>query len=92
MSLVFESAKFDDLDDIMRLVRTTGWPHRAEDVSVGLALGHGLKAVHNSAVVGVAMWWTFGVKAGRVGLVIVDPTSQGAGIGRAIMELSLIHI
>ena len=86
MSLEFESAEFDDLDDIMRLVKTTGWPHRAEDVSVGLALGHGVKAIHNGTVVGVAMWWTFGVAAGRVGLVIVDPTAQGAGIGRAITE------
>ena len=55
MSLVFKSAKVDDLDDIMRLVKTTGWPHRAENVSVGLALGHGLKAIHNGTVVGVAM-------------------------------------
>ena len=86
MSLVFESAEFDDLDDIMRLVKTTGWSHRAEDVSAGLALGHGLKAIHNGTVVGVAMWWTFGVAAGRVGLVIVEPTSQGVGIGRAITE------
>lgn len=67
-SLVFESTRLDDLDDIMRLVRTTGWPHRTEDVSVALALGHGLKAIHNGTVVGVAMWWTFGFAAGRVGV------------------------
>ena len=72
MSLEFESAELDDLDDIMRLVKTTGWPHRAEDVSVGLTLGHGLKAIHNGTVIGVAMWWTFGVAAGRVGLVILS--------------------
>lgn len=89
MSLVFESAGLDVLDDIMRLVRTTGWPHRAEDVSVALVLGHGLTAIHNGTVVGVAMWWTFGAEAGRVGLIIVDPTSQGAGIGRAITERAL---
>ena len=52
----------------MRLVRKTGRPHRTEDVSVALALGHGLKAIHNGTVVGVAMWWTFGFAAGRVGV------------------------
>ena len=89
MSLELQSAGLDDLDDIMRLVRTTGWPHRAEDVSVALSLGHGLKAICNGAVVGIAMWWTFGSAAGRVGLIIVHPNSQGAGIGRAITQRAI---
>lgn len=89
MSLELETAGPDDLDDIIRLVRTTGWPHRTEDVSAALALGHGLKAIQSDKVAGVAMWWTFGAAAGRVGLIIVGPTSQGAGIGRAITECTL---
>jgi predicted N-acetyltransferase YhbS len=89
MPFELETAGRDDLDDIMRLVRTTGWPHRAQDVSVALALGDGLKAIQNDTVVGVAMWWTFGAAAGRVGLIIVDPTSQGTGIGRSITERAL---
>ena len=56
---------------------------------MALVLGHGLKAIHNGTVVGVAMWWTFGAAVGRIGLIIIDPTSQGAGIGRAITESAL---
>mgnify|MGYP001253117629 CR=1 FL=1 len=86
MSLQLKSIEPGDLADIMRLVRTTDWPHTTEDVSAALALGHGVKAIQSQTVIGIAMWWTFGAAAGRMGLIIVDPTSRGTGIGRAITK------
>lgn len=35
---------------------------------------------------GVAVWWPFGNRHGRVGLVVVSPRHQRRGLGRALME------
>lgn len=37
-------------------------------------------------MLGVAVWWAMGDKAARIGLVIVDPSEQGRGIGRQLMD------
>ncbi|MCR9177850.1 MAG: GNAT family N-acetyltransferase [Alphaproteobacteria bacterium] len=77
-----------DLDAVTILVRTLKWPHRREDVDLFMRLGRG-RIVRDDAdgrMMGVALWWTFGDQLARLGLVMIDPQSQGRGIGRRLVE------
>src|SRR5690606_39248983 len=69
------------------LVTAVGWPHRRADVQDLIALGHG-RIVRDGAggLLGVGLWWPLGARAARIGLVVVDPASQGRGLGRRMME------
>lgn len=77
-----------DLDAVTALVQTLKWPHRPEDVDLFMRLGRG-RIVRDDAdgrMMGVALWWTFGDQLARLGLVMIDPQSQGRGIGRRLVE------
>jgi GNAT superfamily N-acetyltransferase len=74
-----------DLEQAHALSRELNWPHRMEDWQFFLEFGQGLVAERDGAVVGTAMCWLFGERAGTLGMVIVSPAAQGLGIGRQLM-------
>ncbi len=74
-----------DLKAADALSRDVGWPHRQEDWQFVLSVGEGLVAYCGDRLAGTAMWWTYDRKIARLGMVIVDPTIQRSGIGRALM-------
>jgi predicted N-acetyltransferase YhbS len=78
-----------DLDAAHRLSLAVGWPHRREDWQFALALGAGYVAVDAERVVGTILYWKYGKRHAALGMVIVDPASQGRGIGRELMSLAL---
>jgi GNAT superfamily N-acetyltransferase len=67
------------------LSREVNWPHRLEDWQFVHSVGRGLVAYSGDQLVGTAMWWTYDSRIARLGMVIVDPTIQRSGIGRALM-------
>lgn len=75
-----------DLEQAHALSRELNWPHRMEDWQFFLEFGQGLVAERDGAVVGTAMCWLFGARAGTLGMVIVSPAAQGLGIGRMLMN------
>ena len=78
-----------DLDAAHRLSLAVQWPHRREDWQFVLGLGAGYVAVDGGRVVGTILYWKFGPRHASLGMVIVDPASQGRGIGRELMSLAL---
>lgn len=68
------------------LARAVGWPHRAEDCAMVIALGHGLVATMAGEVVATGMWWPYGESHATLGMIIVSPDHQGAGLGRRLMQ------
>jgi len=81
-----------DLPAAEALSRDVGWPHRLEDWQLVHALGEGLVACADGRLIGTAMWWRYGSKIIRIGMVIVAPTVQRLGIGRALMRGALDRI
>lgn len=85
----------DDLAAAYGLCRAVQWPHRIEDWAFNFALGEGLVAERagagagDEAVVGTAMYWPYGSDAATLGMVIVSPDCQGAGIGKRLMNALL---
>lgn len=76
----------DDLPQAHALSRELNWPHLLEDWTFFLEIGQGVVAERDGAVVGTAMCWPFGPEVATLGMVIVSPTCQGAGIGRKLMQ------
>ena len=74
------------------LSRAVGWPHRAEDCAMAIALGHGLAATMAGEIVAVGMWWPYGEKHATLGMIIVSPDHQGAGLGRRLMQGLLAQV
>ncbi|BBK33136.1 acetyltransferase (GNAT) family protein [Stella humosa] len=75
----------DDLEAAHDLSRAVGWAHRLDDWRFVHGLGHGFAADDAGRLVGTGMYWPFGQGFATLGLVIVDPARQGAGIGRRLM-------
>lgn len=76
----------DDLPAAQDLSRAVGWPHRVEDWQFSLSVGEGLVACAGGRIVGTIMWWRYQGRQARVGMVIVDPAIQRAGIGATLMR------
>ena len=74
-----------DLPAAFGLSRDVSWPHRHEDWQFVLSVGDGLVAYSGERLIGTAMWWTYDRRVARLGMVIVDPTIQRSGVGRALM-------
>ena len=70
------------------LSRAAGWPHRAEDWQMVLELSNGIVALANGRVVATALATRFG-RAATTGMIIVDETMRGRGLGRKIMEATM---
>ena len=81
-----------DLPAATELSRDVQWPHRLEDWQFVLALGQGLAAYAGDRLVGTAAWWTYEHAVTRIGMVLVDPKSQRAGIGGKLMRAVLDRI
>lgn len=81
----------DDLPAALRLSQEAQWPHRLEDWHFVLRLGSGIVAERDGAVVGTAMCWPFGADVATLGMVIVSDAHRGAGIGRRLMEASMVE-
>lgn len=75
-----------DLEQAHALSRELNWPHRLEDWQFFLEFGQGVVAERDGEVIGTAMCWLFGERAGTLGMVIVAPAAQGLGIGRRLMN------
>jgi predicted N-acetyltransferase YhbS len=81
-----------DLPAAHALSQAVSWPHRLDDWRFVLRVGHGLIAVAGDRVIGTAMWWRQGASLTRLGMIIVDPTLQRAGVGRALMDAMLANV
>jgi GNAT superfamily N-acetyltransferase len=82
-----------DLAAAHGLSLAVGWPHRLVDWQLVHRLGDGIAAVGaDGALAGTAMWWPFGESFATIGMVIVSPERQGAGIGRQLMKSVLATI
>lgn len=79
----------DDLASAQSLSHAVGWPHRLEDWQFVFTLGQGVSAYSRNRLVGTAMWWPYDGRQARLGMVIVDPALQRAGLGRALMHAVL---
>lgn len=87
-SIPLDAVSSSDLGAVSALVTAIRWPHRRADVQSLIELGHGRIARDpgDGSLLGVGLWWPFGERAARIGLVIVDPARQGRGLGRRMME------
>ena len=78
------------LDEAHALSRAVAWPHRREDWETMFELGQGFAALgRDGRLQGVAMWWPQGSDFATLGMVIVSPTLQKAGLGRRLMDATL---
>ena len=85
-SITLRSLTAQDLEAAHGLSTAVAWPHRLEDWRVMFGLGRGFAAVDPAgALGGVAMWWPQGTDFATLGMVIVSPSQQKAGIGRRLM-------
>lgn len=77
----------DDLPAALKLAQAVQWSHRLEDWQFHHRLGRGWVASDDdNPMLGTATWWSYGEHYGSVGLVLVDGSQQGRGIGRRLME------
>ncbi len=75
----------DDLPAAHKLSLSVLWPHRLEDWKFVHGLGEGIVAEDETGVIGTVMCWLYGQDYASVGMVIVAPERQKAGIGRELM-------
>lgn len=75
----------DDIEHGYAITQQLKWPHRREDWQQALALGEGVVAEEQGKFVGSAFGWRWGEHAATIGLVVVNPNSQGRGIGKQLM-------
>jgi len=76
-----------DLPAGLKLSQAAQWTHRLEDWQFHYRLGRGWVASDDSnPMLGTATWWSYGAHHGSIGLVLVDPSQQGKGIGRKLMD------
>ncbi|PZO02953.1 MAG: GNAT family N-acetyltransferase [Hyphomicrobiales bacterium] len=68
------------------LSRVVGWPYRAQDWEMAIGLGHGVVGCLGSQIVATALWWPYGEDHATLGMIIVSPEHQGAGLGRRLMQ------
>ena len=77
----------EDLPSALKFTQAVQWAHRLEDWQFHYRLGRGWVACdEHGAMLGTATWWSHGEHHGSVGLVVVDRSQQGKGIGRRLME------
>jgi GNAT superfamily N-acetyltransferase len=76
----------DHLPQALDLSAGLNWPYRLEDWAFAHGLGRGLAVEIKGRLAGTALWWPYGAQFGSAGMVIVAPTAQRRGIGRALMQ------
>jgi predicted N-acetyltransferase YhbS len=90
--LDYRPLRADDLPAAHQLTQLLKWPHRLEDWQFVERIGHGVVATDGQALLGTAMYWNHGADYASIGLVIVSPERQGAGIGRVLMTRVLAAV
>ena len=73
------------LPDAVKQSAALGWPYREADWRFAFDLGRGFAAEADGRLVATAMWWPYGQAHASVGMIIVDASMQGQGLGRALM-------
>ena len=82
----FRSMNHADIEDGLRLCRLARWDQVARDWERFLAGPPGATAaVRDGRVIGTSATVRYGSRFGWVGMVLVDPSAQGRGIGKALM-------
>ncbi|WP_164985756.1 GNAT family N-acetyltransferase [Bosea sp. Tri-44] len=71
------------------LSRRVGWPYRREDWEFAIGLGGGVVGVRDGKLLATALWWPYGEGHATLGMIIVAPEEQGAGIGKRLMQTLL---
>ncbi|MBX4927266.1 putative N-acetyltransferase YhbS [Rhizobium binae] len=79
----------DHLDAAVALSRQAGWPHRAEDWQMALALSDGMVAIEGDRVVGTVLVTPYKQDCATINMVIVAKTMRGRGLGRRLMDAAL---
>lgn len=87
--LTLRAIGMDDALSCAELSRRVGWPHRCEDWEFVIGLGHGVVGMRDGRLVASAMWWPYGDSHATLGVIIVAPEEQGAGIGKRLMQTLL---
>jgi hypothetical protein len=85
-TLVLREIAARDAAACVGLSRAVGWPHRVEDWEMVIGLGHGVVATLGGEIVATALWWPYGESHATLGMIIVSPDHQGAGIGKRLMQ------
>jgi GNAT superfamily N-acetyltransferase len=85
--MIIRHMQLGDLPAALRLTQAAQWTHRLEDLQFHHRLGRGWVACDDAhPMLGTATWWSYGEHHGSVGLVLVDPSQQGKGIGRRLID------
>jgi predicted N-acetyltransferase YhbS len=84
----FRIRKFEqaDIPAALALSRSFQWPHSAQDWERLLSYGAGVVGMLDDNVVGTILHWTYGSGHASLGLVLVDSTRQGTGLGGKLLS------
>jgi predicted N-acetyltransferase YhbS len=86
--IVLRRMRADDLAAGLRLTQAESWTHRMGDWQFHFNLGRGWVACDmHDQVLGTAMWWPYGDDFATLGLIVVDRSLQGQGVGRQLMVM-----
>jgi predicted N-acetyltransferase YhbS len=91
-ALALRAIAFTDAGVCAQLSRRVGWPHRREDWEFVIGLGDGVVGERNGKIVATAMWWPYGESHATLGVIIVAPEEQGAGLGKRLMQALLAQV
>lgn len=80
-----------DIDDGLRLCRISGWNQVGRDWEQFLTLTPDGAAVaeHDGRVVGTVATVRYGTRFGWIGMVLVDPSVRGRGVGTRLLDHAL---
>jgi GNAT superfamily N-acetyltransferase len=90
--IVLRPLTLQDLAAAQALTRAVGWPHRREDWALALRLGSGVAAERDGKLLGAALRWNYGTADARIGMIVVDPSAQGGGLGRRLSQAALAPV
>lgn len=78
-----------DLTAAHALSAALRWPHRLADWEQAFRHAEGIALEHEGRLAGTALVWRWGERHATIGLVIVEPESQGQGLGGRLMRAAL---